>query len=326
MKYYNIHNILKIKTNIDTFIPDYFSVDHVDDPDIEFLITDLPEFDVRMKQSGVFWHGICEDTKTLYIKYKVPIGDARLMLSDLNGKTKVYFTKTYYKYSNLNELFEQILSIKLLQKDHALIHSGCVAKNGKATLITALRDTGKTSTILQLLKHGYSFMSDDLTIVSPDGVAYCFPEPVSISPFTTDVGKDNIITKLKKYMTKSRFEIVLGDVFKIDMTKKQVITDVIEKADINNVYILSTGNNEINKVSPIYTTIKITNTTYELFNPFRHYLLVFYANLFFIDLYQLMQKHGVIVYSALERRKCECYEIKRFDTKYFYIINQKVTP
>jgi len=320
IKYYNVHNILKIKTNISTFIPDYFRDDHIDNPDLEFIVTKLPEFNIPMKQTGVFWHGISDDDKSLYIRYKLPYGNARLVFTDLEGQTKVHFTKGYYKYGKLNDLFERIFFIKLLQRGYALIHSASIARDDKAYLITALRDTGKTSTVLSLLEHGFKFMSDDLTIVSPDGYAYCFPEPVSLSSFTIPGiinKKPSPTDKIKHYISKSRFEIVFGDILKLDMTKKvslppQLITN---KTFIDKIFLLSTGKDGIYETRRHDLVLsKIASPTLELFSPYSNYLIVFYCNLFNYNLIRLMDKYISILHDAI--KSSICYEVKSYDVTY----------
>ena len=52
-------------------------------------------------------------------------------------------------------------------------------------MVTAQTDTGKTTTTLKLLdRHPYAFLSDDLTIVCPDGRVLAYPKPLTISRHT----------------------------------------------------------------------------------------------------------------------------------------------
>jgi hypothetical protein len=52
-------------------------------------------------------------------------------------------------------------------------------------MLSALTDTGKTATILRLLRdHGGRFLSDDMTVVDAQGNAVCFPKPLTISAHT----------------------------------------------------------------------------------------------------------------------------------------------
>jgi dolichol-phosphate mannosyltransferase len=66
-----------------------------------------------------------------------------------------------------------------------LLHAACITLDGAGVMLSAQTDTGKTATVLQLLGgHGGVFLSDDMTIVSGDGTAYCFPKPLTISAHT----------------------------------------------------------------------------------------------------------------------------------------------
>jgi hypothetical protein len=52
-------------------------------------------------------------------------------------------------------------------------------------MLSARTDTGKTGTILRLLREqGGRFLSDDMTIIDADGTATCFPKPLTISHHT----------------------------------------------------------------------------------------------------------------------------------------------
>jgi hypothetical protein len=57
--------------------------------------------------------------------------------------------------------------------------------NGKGFLLSARTDTGKTGTVLRMLREqGALFLSDDMTIVDSHGMASCFPKPLTISHHT----------------------------------------------------------------------------------------------------------------------------------------------
>jgi hypothetical protein len=52
-------------------------------------------------------------------------------------------------------------------------------------MLSALTDTGKTGTILRLLRENDArFLSDDMTIIDPNGVALTYPKPLTISEHT----------------------------------------------------------------------------------------------------------------------------------------------
>jgi len=80
---------------------------------------------------------------------------------------------------------EALLRFVLVSRDHILLHSGTVEFDGRGVMLTGRTDTGKTGTILRLLReHETSFLSDDMTIVEPGGLALCYPKPLTISAHT----------------------------------------------------------------------------------------------------------------------------------------------
>jgi dolichol-phosphate mannosyltransferase len=80
---------------------------------------------------------------------------------------------------------EPILRWLFASKGFALVHGACFADGDSALMVTARTDTGKTTTTLKLLdRHPYSFLSDDLTILCPDGRVLAYPKPLTISRHT----------------------------------------------------------------------------------------------------------------------------------------------
>jgi dolichol-phosphate mannosyltransferase len=80
---------------------------------------------------------------------------------------------------------EPLLRFLLVLKGRMLLHAACVHLDGTTVMLSAKTDTGKTSTILTLLRQGGGiFLSDDMTIVSEDGRASRYPKPLTISAHT----------------------------------------------------------------------------------------------------------------------------------------------
>jgi 4-amino-4-deoxy-L-arabinose transferase-like glycosyltransferase/putative flippase GtrA len=85
-------------------------------------------------------------------------------------------------YTNV---IEALLRFVLVSRGRMLLHSACVELDGVGVMLSALTDTGKTATVLRLLREqGGRFLSDDMTIVDPTGRAVCFPKPLTISAHT----------------------------------------------------------------------------------------------------------------------------------------------
>jgi dolichol-phosphate mannosyltransferase len=85
-------------------------------------------------------------------------------------------------YTNI---LEALLRFVMVSRGRMLLHSACVEIDGVGVMLSALTDTGKTGTVLRLLReHGGRFLSDDMTVIEPDGTAHCFPKPLTISAHT----------------------------------------------------------------------------------------------------------------------------------------------
>jgi dolichol-phosphate mannosyltransferase len=85
-------------------------------------------------------------------------------------------------YTNV---IEALLRFVLVSRGYMLLHSACLDLDGHGILLSALTDTGKTGTVLRLLRENPSrFLSDDMTIIDSTGTARCYPKPLTISQHT----------------------------------------------------------------------------------------------------------------------------------------------
>ena len=99
-------------------------------------------------------------------------------------------------YTNL---IEPILRWTFAESGYALVHAACIANGDDALLITAKTDTGKTTTCLQTLDgRPYRFVSDDLTLLSPDGRVLPYPKPLTISRHTLKAVKKPLLTRRER--------------------------------------------------------------------------------------------------------------------------------
>jgi dolichol-phosphate mannosyltransferase len=85
-------------------------------------------------------------------------------------------------YTNV---IEPLLRFVMVSRGYMLLHAACVEMDGTGIMLSALTDTGKTGTILRLIReHGCRFLSDDMTIIDAEGNAFGFPKPLTISAHT----------------------------------------------------------------------------------------------------------------------------------------------
>jgi dolichol-phosphate mannosyltransferase len=85
-------------------------------------------------------------------------------------------------YTNI---LEALLRFVVADRGRMLLHSACIELAGRGIMLSARTDTGKTSTILRLLREqGGLFLSDDMTIIDGNATALAFPKPLTISHHT----------------------------------------------------------------------------------------------------------------------------------------------
>jgi glycosyltransferase involved in cell wall biosynthesis len=85
-------------------------------------------------------------------------------------------------YTNI---LEALLRFVVADRGRMLLHSACIELDGRGVMLSARTDTGKTSTILRLLREkGGHFLSDDMTIIDEQASAWSFPKPLTISHHT----------------------------------------------------------------------------------------------------------------------------------------------
>ena len=85
-------------------------------------------------------------------------------------------------YTNI---LEALLRFVIADRGRMLLHSACIELDGHGIMLSARTDTGKTGTILRLLRErGGMFLSDDMTIVDDQATALAFPKPLTISHHT----------------------------------------------------------------------------------------------------------------------------------------------
>jgi dolichol-phosphate mannosyltransferase len=118
---------------------------------------------------------------------------------------------------------EPILRWHFAARGYALVHAACMSSGEKAFLITARTDTGKTTTILKSLdaNPGLGFISDDLTLLSPDGSVLTYPKPLTISRHTVAAVKRPLLSRKERaaLLFQSRLHSKSGRAFAFFLSK-----------------------------------------------------------------------------------------------------------
>jgi hypothetical protein len=319
MEYYSIHNLLKIASNTKIPVPEYFRVqEQIKEPDIEILEKSLsfvkPKENKLMRANYYFWR----EKKTLFIDCDV--ANAKLLIEDLFGKTRIKCTKTFKRFSteeSWGDFIRAVLWFKLTEHGSTFVHSGCLSYKGKeGVLILGLADTGKTSTILSLLSTGmFSYLSDDITILG-DGVAYAYPEEVKISPYTL-TGSMPVASSWKRRVLRSRLLSLFSErLLKMKITESYKIPDkfVVAKNPVGKVFILGgyDKRRKARKVERAAAARTLFLLSVEVSKLMHKYIDPYYY-LFGIDTFNVLRRMKEIVENSL--KSAECFELKTPDLK-----------
>jgi dolichol-phosphate mannosyltransferase len=111
---------------------------------------------------------------------------------------------------------EPVLRWAFVERGYALVHAACMASEENGFLITARTDTGKTTTALKTLDSlPFSFLSDDLTLLAPDGRVLTYPKPLTISRHTLTAVKTPLLTRKERMglIVQSRLHSKSGRLF-----------------------------------------------------------------------------------------------------------------
>src|SRR5215213_8645367 len=192
---YNIHNIIQVASMFELPELEYFKVP---------ALTADPDIRVRLERR------FKERRKTKIIKRQNELKRQHRSGSERRFEKKIHYGESLGRYGFdisiaykacvevavspilkhsphvlYTNVVEPILRWMFVRKGYALVHAACVSMNGRAVLVTARTDTGKTSTILRTVdNYACSFLSDDMTIVSKDGRVMSYPKPLTISNHT----------------------------------------------------------------------------------------------------------------------------------------------
>ncbi len=305
--YYSIHDIMKIKTNIEwAKLPTYLQVDGVDEVDINIK---EGKFDVDFDSLRPFGLRLFKG-KNFLIHKPYLYGDLKLKIQNLDSNTDVCFTKGYKKLYDfygstvgphvLSQTLSSILLIKLLQKGYTIIHSACVSRDNKGVLISAWGDTGKTFTSSSLVQQcSFHFLSDDLTLIDRNGTAYCFPQAMEkriFHPF----GKIPFLNKMK--ISK-----------KIDVSK----IGIVDKSKIDKLFFLEKEKgNELKEIDQHEALKRLLISTASTLNFNTSETILAYSYLDNrLNLGDLTKKHEEIIRNTL--KDIRCFEVKSRDARQF---------
>ena len=182
---YNIHNIVTLESEVD--LPEL----------ARFLIEDqvsYPMMRVRIAQPGMDDKpAIPSAGDTRFTRYDEGFGRFGFAADiEIGDRIEVVASPILRRSPHVlyTNLVEPILRWRFVELGYVLVHGACIAYGDQAYLVTARTDTGKTTTVLRILDKQRrlsdrgAFISDDLTILAPDGTVMNYPKPLTISYHT----------------------------------------------------------------------------------------------------------------------------------------------
>lgn len=182
---YNIHGIITVASEVGLPELERFRVE---------MPLEHPTLRVKLGKVQPVENGrSSSDSNLRYIHYEEGLGPFGFGINVTLGDTisivasPILRRSPHVLYTNV---VEPILRWTFVEKGYALVHGACISFGENAYMITARTDTGKTTTILRLLDRqrrvsdSAAFLSDDLTLVSPDGHVLTYPKPMTISHHT----------------------------------------------------------------------------------------------------------------------------------------------
>ena len=219
---------------------------------------------------------------------------------ELGDKVEVVCSQTLARSPHVlyTNVIEALLRFIAVSRGSILLHSACLELNGTGLLLSARTDTGKTGSVLKLLReHSAKFLSDDMTIIDPHGNATCFPKPLTISHHTLRAVQAGDLTaaEWRRLKLQSRlhskegrnFGLVLAGlnipIMGVNSFTQRIVPppkynvdrlvdcQVIRHTKVENLFIIERGQpalSEISSLDAIQTLVDNTDDAYG-FPPFR---------------------------------------------------------
>jgi glycosyltransferase involved in cell wall biosynthesis len=181
---YDVAGIVKIGSQVMLPELEFFRAQHIADSDVDIAVRVGDVGNKRPCRRAA----MIESSHPTVIRYEEHLGRlganfrARIDERVTVEVGPLLARSSHVVYTNI---LEPLLRFVLVSRGRMLLHSACVELAGTGVMLSALTDTGKTGTVLRLLReHGGRFLSDDMTVIDRSGNASWFPKPLTISAHT----------------------------------------------------------------------------------------------------------------------------------------------
>lgn len=184
---FNIHNLIKLKvegTNkryLRYLSHDYsyFRTYEPVDSDIDIFLSDFtPDTDDCYVVDRKYW--IKQDFLFCTHRHKVVRWKTRVT-GLTQKKTTVYFSGSRFGELFLRDyIIEPLIGFKLATRGFSMLHASAISIGDAGFVFVGGPKAGKTAAILSLDVNNNAFLSDEITLLSNDGVIYSFPSPIRV--------------------------------------------------------------------------------------------------------------------------------------------------
>jgi len=257
---YDIHGLVKVDSNVrpgalmGVLPPIFISGRGGKDADISIFAGDF----TYHESGGIYYEG----------PFKVGPLRSKFLLDGLEGRARIWFLSPRYRFlgevkPQIKSLIFEVLEIKLLQRGHTLIHAACLEKDGEGIMLVAPPDTGKTFTSIRLVRRGFNFMADDMTILGPGARAYCFPTPMTLHLVHLRE-LDIPLSRLARASVRARWLLnslpwVKKLVSEAKVDYRHVLKDIplTEKTKVARIFFLERGSRGLEKVDDALALSKL---------------------------------------------------------------------
>jgi hypothetical protein len=232
---YDIHKILSVVSEAPLPELEAFSTSElIADPDIRVRIGKPSRKPAAVNTNGSSRSNGHGPKKVRHLYYREMFGKLGFEAEINIGERIEIVASPLLRYSPhvlYTNLVEPVLRWTFVERGYALVHGATIAFGDRAYMITARTDTGKTTTLLKILDHqrrntdSAAFISDDLTLVKPDGTALTYPKPLTISHHTVQAINSAALTSRERLtlMYQSRIHSRSGRRLAFNMTKARAL-------------------------------------------------------------------------------------------------------
>jgi hypothetical protein len=129
-------------------------------------------------------------------------GGVSRIIADIKAKTMPHIAKNKeerWAGMLISSVLELVMYFTLPTLDHTFLHAAGLAHDNKGLLIIGHSNVGKTSLALEMVMDDYSFLGDDLIILSSKGEILSFPKPVKLEGHNI-TERPKILSRIKEKM------------------------------------------------------------------------------------------------------------------------------